>query len=221
MKTLLRRKIAAYGIGAGAAALATSAQADIHYSGPIDFSGDTIYFDLFNTVGPSNDMQLADNFELSSSNNGQKPTAYGLTGSGGAGSVAFFKPDFLKFATPEFASGDTIGSQPFRSSGYLNNFTATTPGGDWQVGDVGFLGLQIVVNGQTDFGWAEVRLNNGGTPSSFAATAADDLGQFTLLGFAFDDSGQPIPAGAIPEPSSVALLALGAAGVVALRRRKR
>jgi hypothetical protein len=229
MKAPLHRKIAAYGIGAGAAALAAPAQADIHYSGALDFTANTIYFDLTNTVGPSTDMQLADNFELSSSiQNSEKPTAYGLSGTTtGAGEVAFFKPAIFEFATPEFAAGDTIGSQlDFGNGAYLNNFSATTPGGEWQVGDTGFLGLQIDINGQIDYGWAEVRLNSA-SPVSSSSTSSAALnadvadGEFTLLGYALDTSGLPIQAGAIPEPSSLALLALGAAGVVALRRRRK
>jgi hypothetical protein len=65
---------------------------------------------------------------------------------------------------------------------------------------------------QTDFGW--VRLS-GNSPSDK-----------TVIDFAYDNTGAPIHVGAlpasIPEPStlSLGLLALGAAGVVALRRRR-
>lgn len=224
MKKPLRRKIAAYSVGAGAAALATSAHADVHYSGPLNFSGDVIYFDLLNSAPPSNDSQAEDNFRLDSSNNGQKPAAYGLTGSTATGSVAFTKVGSLKY-TPEFHTTDTIGSQlSFSSEGALNNFASDTPSGQWHVGDRGFLGLEIVVNGQTDYGWAEISLNNGGTPPSRHSNHSnpdDPTGQFTLYGYAYDDSGLPIGAGAIPEPSSLALLVAGAAGVAALRRRKK
>lgn len=44
---------------------------------------------------------------------------------------------------------------------------------------------------------------------------------FHIDGYAYEDSGAPITAGAVPEPSSLALLALGAAGVRALRRFNR
>jgi len=221
MNNQLRGKIFAYGVGAGAAALATSAQATVHYSGPLNFSGDVIYFDVLNSVPPSNDSQAVDNFRFDSSNYGQKPAAYGLTGSNATGSVAFNSVGPFKY-TPEFRSGDTIGAQlTFGSSGDLNNFASETPAGQWQVGDRGFLGLEIVVNGQTDYGWADVSLNNGGTPPSRHSNPDDPTGQFTLYGYAYDDSGLPITAGAIPEPSSLALLAVGAAGVAALRRRRK
>ena len=225
MKAPLYRKIAAYGVGAGAAALAAPAQADIHYSGALDFTADTIYSILPTLWARATtcNWRITSSLPQRLGKNGEKPTAYGLTGSTGAGEVAIFKPDFLKFATPEFGNTDTIGSQAFGNEGYFNDFNASTPGGQWQVGDTGFLGLQITINGQIDFGWAEVRLNSASPVSSSSSSLAADVadGQFTLLGYAFQDSGAPIQAGAIPEPSSLALLALGATGVVALRRRRK
>ncbi len=41
-----------------------------------------------------------------------------------------------------------------------------------------------------------------------------------VTGYAYEDSGGSIRAGEIPEPSPLALLAMGATGVAAMRRRK-
>ncbi|HEX3816740.1 MAG TPA: hypothetical protein VHW03_00445, partial [Chthoniobacterales bacterium] len=108
-------------------------------------------------------------------------------------------------------------SLQFSSSGILNDFNIPISG-EWQVGDIGFLGLQIAIDGQTDYGWAEIQLNNGGT------TTGPTTGQFTLFGYAYDDSGKPIIAGGTSSPvpdsgNSIALLLLGAVGVLALRSR--
>ncbi|MEM1221904.1 MAG: hypothetical protein AAGH40_04015 [Verrucomicrobiota bacterium] len=61
-------------------------------------------------------------------------------------------------------------------------------------------------DGLGNFGWIE---------------ATWDGSTFELLGIAYEDSGAPIEAGAIPEASNFALIAAGAAGLAALRRRRK
>ncbi len=82
----------------------------------------------------------------------------------------------------------------------------------------GYLGLQFDGPGDgTFFGWADITL--GASSNSL-----------TLWGYAYEDSGGSILAGAgvpapggpgVPEPSSIALFTLGATGVAALRRRRK
>ena len=74
----------------------------------------------------------------------------------------------------------------------------------------GFMGVQLD-NG--NFGWIQVK--SGSEPKSL-----------TIVGWAYEDSGQHLTAGAVPEPTSamlmgLGLMAMGAAGVRELRRRKR
>lgn len=79
--------------------------------------------------------------------------------------------------------------------------------GQWQPGDTGYLGFQVNLSGTTCYGWAQV----------------DMLANYQtrLLDFAYDNSGSSITAGAIPEPaSSMALMALGAAGFALWKRRR-
>ena len=60
------------------------------------------------------------------------------------------------------------------------------------------------------YGWAFVTLNAAGSS------------EFTVNGFAYDTvAGEAIQAGAVPEPNSVLLLIAGAAGVTALRARRK
>lgn len=74
-----------------------------------------------------------------------------------------------------------------------------------------FVPLQVVNGDVRNFGYAQIGTANGGA---------------TLVSYAFETNpGQSIIAGArptaVPEPSSLALLAVGAASVAAARRRRR
>ena len=68
--------------------------------------------------------------------------------------------------------------------------------------------FEFPAGAQTDYGWLELS-------SWVSPTGGPDV---ALVGFAYDTSGNPIEAGAVPEPSTMALgglaaLALGAAGL--------
>jgi PEP-CTERM motif-containing protein len=222
--TALGQQLVRYGIGAGAASLAASAQADIQYSGPLSVSGNQIAFSLQNfstTVGTS---PTAD-FQLDSKPSKLKAGVSAQSGGAPGAGVAFDLAQGQFSPATQYAlrlgSGSTIGSNlGFSGQNYsfFNNyypgFMTTPPGagnGNWKPGDEGFLGLTITIGGNTVYGWADVTLNNlnGNSP-----------GVFTLHGLAYEDSGAAIQAGAVPEPSAIALLVAGAAGVLALKRRK-
>jgi PEP-CTERM motif len=220
-KKTLGQKLVLYGIGAGAASMAVPADADIIWSGPVEFSGNTIFYDLENVVPPSaipdsanHDFELnlrkkkASNYDVSS--NG---TTVGSTDSATRGMYSF------SYAI-RHNSGDTIGSGGnFASYAFLQNaypggyFDPGEGLGDWNPGDRGFLGLSLVVGGNTYFGWADVTLNNlDGT----------GIGAFTLHSYAYENvADTSILAGAVPEPGTIALLVAGAAGVLALKRRQK
>ena len=87
-------------------------------------------------------------------------------------------------------------------------FLSSDPGG-LPLGDTrGFFGVQFEIAGETHYGWVEVSgLNAGPTLHSFGYN--DTAGAASIVG-----GGT-----AVPEPSSVMLLAAGAAGLAAWRRR--
>ena len=100
----------------------------------------------------------------------------------------------LKFAN--FAS--TLASNSFQHFGHFNPQPAS-----------GYVGLRIVDNNGTFYGWADITVNGDLT--------------ITLTSLGVDNSGGSIEAGAgnsnTPEPASIVLLVLGAAGLAAYRRK--
>ena len=116
----------------------------------------------------------------------------------------------------KLAAGTLIGpASTFiaAKSTFMNDATL----GDWQGAGAGYMGVKFVetgVNGgQPMFGWVQFS-KNAGVPSG------DPTG-ITIVDWAYDNSGAAISAGNIPEPSSLARLAVGAIGLGVRRGRVR
>ena len=101
--------------------------------------------------------------------------------------------------------------------------------GNFPLGVTGIAGVKLA-NG--DYGWIRLRLDDLGLNQPFSTLlGGNSLGdgknypdKITVIDWAYDNSGATIHAGAtgqaVPEPSSLALLAAGAMGISAFRRRK-
>lgn len=76
----------------------------------------------------------------------------------------------------------------------------------------GFLGVQFTHQANPVYGW--VRMDVSVDPIAQNIT-------YTVKDWAYEDNGGPVHVGAIPEPGTLGLLALGSVALAAWRRRKR
>jgi hypothetical protein len=129
---------------------------------------------------------------------------------------------------PEYVASSTgiAAAVPFGevidgSSTYSSALPAELNNGDGSTGQfvqmvppqVQYIGVEFSPSADvlaTDYGWIGFEVTDGSSLANLSGT---------VTGFAYDDSGVGIAAGAIPEPSSLMLLALGAVGLARYRRR--
>ena len=129
--------------------------------------------------------------------------------------------------TPAGTNGLNVGPLSLGSAITLGNTTSgattltaknccVTYSGPWSGlanGSSAYLGVRFDASGQDHLGWVQITVNNRDTSS------------LQVDGYAYNDvAGAPINAGdlgAVPEPTSLLLFASGAAGVLALRRRRK
>lgn len=206
---------AAYATAGAATAIvgANSAEADIHYSGPLNIA--------FNAAASSTKMG---SFAL---DNGAEIRFAHVRTSSEAG-LALFRiqgaatsNQFRGVANAGFRYPSNLGAGVNVSAGafvaHNANFFATLAykGGytnsQWKNQGTGFIGFKFNGGAGVEYGWARLTMDEG-TPGN----------SFTLVDYAWADSGTPIFTGetAVPEPGTLGLLAVGAVGLLLLRRQR-
>lgn len=100
------------------------------------------------------------------------------------------------------SSSTVFSSTNFQIGADFNGFSGTF--------DSGFIGFRFEINGELHYGWAEI--NFAGDEMSITRWAYEDVAGVGLR------VGQT---SSVPEPGTLGLLGLGAAGVLAMRRRKK
>ncbi len=119
----------------------------------------------------------------------------------------------------------------FHSGFWSTSSGHSSPGPAWNLNSSGLVGIRL---GTGEYGWIRLRFDDLGLNQPLStllggATLQDGVGfpdRMTVVDWAYQDSGGAIAAGdkgattSVPEPSSLALLAAGAAGLARLRRRK-
>jgi len=105
----------------------------------------------------------------------------------------------------------------FHKTGYFSGIPLTSTKGEWARSGIAFAGIRVQ-NGGSDLGWIRIRLGASNATSGY-------VNEVEVIDWAYNSAaGASITAGetGLPEPTSraMALLALGAAGVLAWRKRR-
>ena len=223
-KKKLEKKLLAYGVASGAAlAMASPAGAAIHYFPQDEFvSNDTLDIDINNDGTPEFQIQhyatgttyvvtvaSASIQRYTTGNNADWKFDNNDPPGGGAERFNLGAAIGPTYGFPLFwgTKRDTLFSFDTSAGNYVGKFLGTGP--NW--GNPGYLGIRFDIPEESiHYGWIHID------------SIESDLSGLHIDGWAYNDvADQPINAGAVPIPSSLALLASGAAGVTALRRRNR
>ncbi len=115
----------------------------------------------------------------------------------------------------KFGFGERISAGPFANQGGTMVFAGGvgTFNAQWLDGGTGFVGFTFNSGAGAQYGWARVTFDDAEVPPNGLRY------NFTLVDYAFGSVGDKVKAGQVPESgSSLGLLALGCAGILACRR---
>ena len=224
----LDRKMAGYAAGAAAAAAAglvgaESADAAIVYtSGPLPLALEgTVPIDFDQNPATEADFTLG--HERQTDTNANTDRVILKETDNGANQEAYVAANGLPAA---LTAGTVIGQTSNYEAGFNNNTTNKLidedPDDDGNLNPVGNFTADNV-SGNPQYLGVRFRVGDAGDIRygyiGYDITSADDKTGI-VTGYAYEDTGAPIEAGAIPEPAGLALLAVGAAGLLPRRKTR-
>ena len=180
-------------------------------------------------IGSFGSIYLDSNSLITGSNGGP------LNGQGFVNTSTTQETDLVNNLPQGFVVGPTLASGYQFAFGEQTYRTILTSNGSSFGGDTenfvngdNFVGFRFDADGTTLYGWAkiEVGLDPGAGPGPGPADSVP--GEVTIAEWAYETTGGAIAVGdtgldtaAVPEPHSLALMAMGAAGVAAWRSRRK
>jgi hypothetical protein len=235
---LFEKRLAKYGTMSMALAAVGAPQASgsvVSYLGPsvTDSSGNPVFFNPL--TGSIDTTPATGDYELILSNGDlAKLVVFNGSSSLNAGSLRKFAIQPLDFSDSTQASSaarlpfgasvgparkfnsflGTLAEQSVHLSSH-NNFSG--PFGHFNSAGnpvSGYLGLEVLQGGTPEYGWASIVVN-----PDFSVTLDSFALQTSGAGLTAGDTGPAPPT--TPEPASILLLALGAAGIAAYRRKRK
>jgi hypothetical protein len=213
----------AYATAAAASAFtcANSADASIHYSGRIGeyFGGSNDKSARFQLDQPGDSIRLRHSLEFCCTSSYGGLAHFGVLGRADAGFAGFYCPgNHLIRSASKLNRGELISRRPFltRNAGLIAAALFTYCEGQFNSGDLGFIGFKFNNGSGDQYGWVRIKMGTR-FPNDY---------DFWLVDYAYADPGEPIRAGQtssndmVPEEGSLGGLALGAAGLLAWRKKR-
>ena len=223
LRSVPEKRLALYGVAAGAALAAGASQSDAALI-TLDLTGvslslrttpfnGSLYFDV-NAASAAAAVGTASfagaDFFLTNTHAGTSKARINATGSAvnGIAILASSAPKARQFADSQSVSA---GQGPFGPASVKIGSRANSNTYGLAPGSSTYLGLHFAIApADTHYGWANITLNNDYT------VTLNSLGYESVV-----ETAAHVEPAAVPEPSTIVLLALGAVGVAAFRNRQR